>query len=81
MAALMLLLALAACARGPMVAAPIGSPQPPGAGPGAPLLGGPPPPGAAGPVKVAVLLPLSGANAELGKAMLEAAQMALLTTG
>jgi branched-chain amino acid transport system substrate-binding protein len=77
----MLLLALAACARGPMVAAPIGSPQPPGAGPGAPLLGGPPPPGAAGPVKVAVLLPLSGANAELGKAMLEAAQMALFTTG
>jgi ABC-type branched-subunit amino acid transport system substrate-binding protein len=28
-----------------------------------------------------VLLPLSGANAELGKAMLEAAQMALFTTG
>jgi ABC-type branched-subunit amino acid transport system substrate-binding protein len=30
---------------------------------------------------VAVLLPLSGANAELGKAMLEAAQLALFTTG
>jgi branched-chain amino acid transport system substrate-binding protein len=77
----MLLLALAACARGPMVAAPIGSPQPPGAGPGMQPPGGPPPPGAAGPVRVAVLLPLSGANAELGKAMLEAAQMALFTTG
>jgi len=61
----MLLLALAACARGPMVAAPIGSPQPPGAGPGMQPPGG----------------PLSGANAELGKAMLEAAQMALFTTG
>ena len=34
-----------------------------------------------GPVKVAVLLPLSGPNAELGKAMLEAAQLALFTTG
>jgi branched-chain amino acid transport system substrate-binding protein len=77
----MLLLALAACARGPMVAAPIGSPQPPGAGPGMQPPGGPPPPGAAGPVRGAVLLPLSGANAELGKAMLEAAQMALFTTG
>ena len=30
---------------------------------------------------MAVLLPLSGANAELGKAMLEAAQLALFTTG
>jgi branched-chain amino acid transport system substrate-binding protein len=75
-AALMLLLALVACMRGPMVAAPAGPPQPPVTGPG-----GPPPSGAGGPVKVAVLLPLSGANAELGKAMLEAAQMALFTTG
>jgi branched-chain amino acid transport system substrate-binding protein len=80
-AALMLLLALAACMRGPMVAAPAGPPQPPVTGPGGPPPGGPPPPGAGGPVKVAVLLPLSGANAELGKAMLEAAQMALFTTG
>jgi branched-chain amino acid transport system substrate-binding protein len=32
-------------------------------------------------VKVAVLLPLSGPNADLGKAMLEAAQLALFTTG
>ena len=34
----------------------------------------------AGPVKVALLVPLSGANAALGKAMLEAAQLALFTT-
>jgi branched-chain amino acid transport system substrate-binding protein len=80
-AALMLLLALVACMRGPMVAAPAGPPQPPVTGPGGPPPGGPPPSGAGGPVKVAVLLPLSGANAELGKAMLEAAQMALFTTG
>ena len=80
-AALMLLLALVACMRGPMVAAPAGPPQPPVTGPGGPPPGGPPLPGAGGPVKVAVLLPLSGANAELGKAMLEAAQMALFTTG
>src|SRR3989440_2341614 len=77
----MLLLALVACMRGPMVAAPAGPPQPPVTGPGGPPPGGPPSPGAGGPVKVAVLLPLSGANAELGKAMLEAAQMALFTTG
>jgi ABC-type branched-subunit amino acid transport system substrate-binding protein len=77
----MLLLALVACMRGPMVAAPAGPPQPPVTGPGGPPPGGPLPPGAGGPVKVAVLLPLSGANAELGKAMLEAAQMALFTTG
>src|SRR5207248_5792980 len=77
----MLLLALVACMRGPMVAAPAGPPQPPVTGPGGPPPGGPPPPSAGGPVKVAVLLPLSGANAELGKAMLEAAQLALFTTG
>jgi branched-chain amino acid transport system substrate-binding protein len=76
----MLLFALVACMRGPMVAAPAGPPQPPVTGPGGPPPGGPPP-GSGGPVKVAVLLPLSGANAELGKAMLEAAQMALFTTG
>jgi branched-chain amino acid transport system substrate-binding protein len=34
-----------------------------------------------GAVKVALLLPLSGPNAELGKAMLDAAQLALFTTG
>src|SRR5437763_11027450 len=63
--------------RGPMVAAPLGSPQSPFGGPP----GAPPPPGTAGPVRVAVLLPWSGANADLGKAMLEAAQLALFTTG
>jgi ABC-type branched-subunit amino acid transport system substrate-binding protein len=40
---------------------------------------GPPGP-VGGPVKVALLVPLSGANADLGKAMLEAAQLALFTT-
>lgn len=35
----------------------------------------------AGGAKVAVLLPLSGPNAELGKAMLDAAQLALFTMG
>jgi len=34
-----------------------------------------------GPVKVAILLPLSGANAELGRAMLNAAQMAVFDVG
>jgi len=62
-AAFVLLLALTACMRGPMVAAPAGPPQPPVTGPGGPPPGGPLPPGAGGPVKVAVLLPLSGANA------------------
>jgi ABC-type branched-subunit amino acid transport system substrate-binding protein len=60
-----------------------------------PYAGGPPPAIAAQPVapvtatplpasqgiKVAVLLPLSGPNADLGKAMLEAAQLALFTMG
>ena len=80
-AAFVLLLALTACMRGPMVAAPLGSPQSPFPGRGQPPGPPPPPPGATGPVKVAVLLPLSGANADLGKAMLEAAQLALFTTG
>jgi len=78
-----LLLALIACAGGPMVPAPVGRLQPPyGSGP--PLPPGPPeavaPTAGAGPVKVALLVPLSGANADLGKAMLEAAQLALFTT-
>ena len=78
------LLALTACAGGRMVAAPVGSPQSPYGGarpslmpiPREPLA----PPAGAGPVKVALLVPLSGANADLGKAMLEAAQLALFTT-
>ncbi len=39
-----------------------------------------PPANAAEPLKVALLVPLTGANAELGKAMLEAAQLALFET-
>ncbi len=65
-----------------MVPAPVGPPQSPYAGPRTALP--PPNPGAppqtGGPVKVALLVPLSGANADLGKAMLEAAQLALFTT-
>ena len=80
--ALALLAALSGCG-GRMVPAPASGPQSPvGAAPlPAPA---PPPQGApvaAGPAKVALLAPLSGPNAELGKAMLEAAQLALFTTG
>lgn len=64
--------------------APVGIPQPPYAGGPAPATAPHPPatpsPGS-GAIKVAVLLPLSGANADLGKAMLEAAQLALFTMG
>ena len=62
-----------------MVPAPVASAQSPSAGAAPPPQRIPTPP-AAGPVKVALLLPLSGANADLGKAMLEAAQLALFTT-
>ena len=51
--------------------------------PGPPGVPGPPgsmAPPVGGPVKVALLVPLTGANADLGKAMLEAAQLALFTT-
>jgi branched-chain amino acid transport system substrate-binding protein len=83
--ALALLLALTACQSGRMVPAPLGSPQSPyfGAGPPPPpLLPGPvaPPPSVPGPVKVALLVPLSGASAEYGKAMRDAAQLALFAT-
>ena len=65
--------------------APAGLPPPPYAAPApaaiAPRPLPPPPQAANGAVKVALLLPLSGPNAELGKAMLEAAQLALFTTG
>jgi ABC-type branched-subunit amino acid transport system substrate-binding protein len=68
-----------------MVPAPVGSAQSPFPGmrpppPRPPERPGPINPPAAGPVKVALLVPLSGANADLGKAMLEAAQLALFTT-
>ncbi len=77
-----LLSALAACGGGGrMVPAPIWAPQSPYPGPQSALpQRGPARPAAAGPLKVALLVPLSGANAELGKSMLEAAQLALFTT-
>ena len=73
----LVLIALAAC--GPaMVPAPLAARQPPYGRMPPPV----PPPAAAataqpGPAKVALLVPLSGANAELGQAMLDAAQLAL----
>ena len=72
-----------------MVPAPVSSRQPPYYGygrlpppavpPGPPAL--PTSPTAAGPAKVALLVPLSGANAELGHALLDAAQLALFESG
>jgi ABC-type branched-subunit amino acid transport system substrate-binding protein len=62
-----------------MVPAPVVTPQPPYGPPTAP----PAPPksaGPAGPAKVALLVPLSGPNAGLGKAILNAAQLALFET-
>jgi branched-chain amino acid transport system substrate-binding protein len=64
-----------------MVPAPLSPPQPPYGRPAPPLPPGAPapvtPPAAAGPAKVALLVPLSGANAALGQAILDAAQLAL----
>ena len=79
-----LLAALTGCGEGPIVPAPVIAPQSPyfGAPPPPPVSATPlPSPGASGAIKVALLVPLSGANAGLGKAMLEAAQLALFTTG
>src|SRR5437588_430472 len=57
-------------------------PQSPKAAPVAPVTGPPlGPPAAPGAVKVALLVPQSGPNADLGKSMLEAAQLALFETG
>jgi ABC-type branched-subunit amino acid transport system substrate-binding protein len=79
--------ALSCCAPA-VVPAPIARPQPPYYGYGRvppPSPPGPglasPPPAAAGPAKVALLVPLSGANAELGHAILDAAQLALFESG
>ena len=79
--------ALACCAPA-MVPAPIARPQPPyygyGRVPPPPFPPGPQSPpisAAAGPAKVALLVPLSGANAELGQALLDAAQLALFESG
>jgi branched-chain amino acid transport system substrate-binding protein len=82
-ALLLALLALAACAS-TMVPAPLAGRQPPygripppapSPAPTAPALATPS--AEVGPAKVAFLVPLSGANAELGQAMLDAAQLAL----
>jgi branched-chain amino acid transport system substrate-binding protein len=74
-------LALASCAP-PIVPAPLSPPQPPfgrvaspAAAPAAPVAATRLP--APGPPKVALLVPLSGANAQLGQAILDAAQLAL----
>ncbi|HVC51450.1 MAG TPA: penicillin-binding protein activator [Stellaceae bacterium] len=78
------LVLVTACGQGPMVPAPVESPQsrlprPQQAAPVAPVTGAPL--AAPGGSKVALLLPLSGPNARLGKAMLNAAQLALFTMG
>jgi branched-chain amino acid transport system substrate-binding protein len=79
--------ALAACSYA-KVPAPVSNPQspfygrfppPPPVVPGAPSPGGPL--AATGPAKVALLVPLSGSNAELGQAILDAAQLALFEGG
>jgi branched-chain amino acid transport system substrate-binding protein len=72
------LIALAGCAPA-MVPAPLAARQPPyGRVPPAPAAPAPATPAPeAGPAKVALLVPLSGANAELGQALLDAAQLAL----
>ena len=67
----------------PIVPAPLATPQPP-YGPPPPPVGRPAPPTAvapSGPAKIALLVPLSGPNAGLGSAILDAAQMALFETG
>jgi branched-chain amino acid transport system substrate-binding protein len=64
-----------------MVPAPLAGRQPPYGRVPPPAPPGPPAPttpvAAAGPAKVALLVPLSGANAALGQAILDAAQLAL----
>ncbi len=62
------------------VVKPLANPQMKPA-PVTPVTATPMPPPGKEMVKVALLLPLSGPNADLGKAMLEAAQLALFTTG
>ncbi len=71
---------MAACVPPPMVPAPVVSPQPPYGQPAPPPLP-PKPAGPSGPAKIALLVPLSGANAALGQAILNAAQLALFETG
>jgi ABC-type branched-subunit amino acid transport system substrate-binding protein len=82
--ALALIGALSAC-QGAGSPAPVIKPPPYGAAPKpaptTPVSATPVPAPGTEPVKVALLLPLSGPNADLGKAMLDAAQLALFTTG
>ncbi len=74
--------ALAACVPPPIVPAPIATAQPPYGEPPPPTpMPAPPPAVPAGPAKVALLVPLSGPNAGLGQAILNAAQLALFETG
>jgi ABC-type branched-subunit amino acid transport system substrate-binding protein len=88
-AALFLLLAVAACASSKVSAPPPDEQAGPAgeAAPGQVMMPPPTMPGPVtavpdvGPVKVGLLLPLSGANAALGQAMLQAAQMALFDLG
>ncbi len=63
-----------------MVAAPVPPRQPPPGPLPPPARIATPAPAVSGPVKVALLVPLSGANAELGQAILDAAQLALFET-
>lgn len=63
-----------------MVPAPLSAPQPAYGAPPAPPPG-PPSAAPAGPAKIALLVPLSGPNAELGQAILNAAQLALFEAG
>jgi branched-chain amino acid transport system substrate-binding protein len=74
---------LASCVPPPIVPAPLSTPQPPYGQPLPPTPPPTPPPVAApaGPAKVALLVPLSGPNAGLGQAILNAAQLALFETG
>ncbi len=68
----------------PIVPAPLATPQPPYGPPPAPAARPAPQPAAvapSGPAKIALLVPLSGPNAGLGNAILDAAQMALFETG
>jgi Periplasmic binding protein len=83
LAVLVALAVLAACEPEPIVPAPMAPPQPPyGLPPPVPQPAPPPAAAApAGPAKVALLVPLSGPNAGLGNALLDAAQMALFDTG
>lgn len=81
---LVLLAAVTACGGGKTVPAPVISGQSEQGRKGAsvPAVSAAPLPApASNAVKVALLLPLSGPNADLGKSMLDAAQLALFTMG